>query len=58
MTIWGLCPKCDDWFRADDWFDTSVPIPTCPSCGMSPSRISYGSQPPARGERAEKVRVR
>lgn len=45
MTIWGLCPKCDQWFRADDWFNTAVPLPTCPDCGMSPANISYGEHP-------------
>lgn len=54
MQIWGLCPKCTLWFSADDWFDTSVPLPTCPACGMSPARISYGDRPADR----ERVEVR
>lgn len=45
MRIWGLCERCEDWFRADDWFDQSVPLPTCPSCGLSPVRLAYGERP-------------
>jgi Zn ribbon nucleic-acid-binding protein len=41
MRIWGLCPKCRTWFRADEWFDPTVPLPTCFACGMSPERVRY-----------------
>ena len=45
MRIWGLCDKCNEWFRADDWFNTDVPLPTCPTCGMSPAQVRYGAKP-------------
>lgn len=41
MEIWGLCPKCREWFRCDDWFDRSVPLPTCSTCHLSPHDIEY-----------------
>lgn len=41
MEIWGLCPACREWFPCDEWFDQDAPLPCCPSCGRSPSRVDY-----------------
>ncbi|HVL97804.1 MAG TPA: hypothetical protein VM324_00735 [Egibacteraceae bacterium] len=37
--ITGLCPKCGSWFACNDWFDSSVPLPCCPSCHLPPVKI-------------------
>lgn len=47
LEIWGLCPKCKNWFRCDDWFDRSVPLPTCSACHLSPHDIEYREAQPA-----------
>lgn len=39
LRIRGLCAKCGDWYRCDDWFDVSVPTPCCPACGLAPVKI-------------------
>jgi hypothetical protein len=39
--IEGQCPRCDQWFDADDWFDAGSPVPCCPDCGMVPARLAY-----------------
>lgn len=45
--ILGLCPKCEDWFNCDTWFDRSQPMPCCARCGLSPATIRYACTDPA-----------
>ena len=47
MDIWGLCPSCDRWFDCHDFHNQSEPMPTCPSCRLAPSKLSYGRRPVA-----------
>lgn len=47
--ILGLCPKCEDWFDCDTWFDRSLPTPCCPSCGLGPAAIRYSRYESADG---------
>lgn len=53
MDIWGLCPSCDRWFACHQFYDQTVPLPTCPMCALAPAKLSYGERPVTRshGER-------
>jgi hypothetical protein len=37
--IWGRCPSCARWFPCPDWFQRDREHPTCPRCGIEPTRI-------------------
>lgn len=37
--IWGRCPSCIRWFPCPDWFQREREHPTCPRCGVEPTRI-------------------
>lgn len=37
--IWGRCPSCARWFPCPDWFQRERAHPTCPHCGIEPTRI-------------------
>jgi hypothetical protein len=37
--IWGRCPSCARWFPCPDWFQRDQEHPTCPRCGLEPTRI-------------------
>lgn len=37
--IWGRCPSCARWFPCPDWFQREREHPTCPRCGVEPTRI-------------------
>lgn len=41
----GMCPKCHAWFPCDDWFDNSLPLPSCPDCRLAPVKIEYRIPP-------------
>lgn len=37
--IWGRCPSCARWFPCPNWFQRDQEHPTCPRCGLEPTRI-------------------
>jgi hypothetical protein len=37
--IWGRCPSCARWFPCPGWFQRDHEHPTCPNCGIEPTRI-------------------
>lgn len=37
--IWGRCPVCVRWFPCPEWFQRDQAHPTCPRCGVEPTRI-------------------
>lgn len=37
----GHCPVCDRWFACNTWIEFDQPLPTCPHCGATPSRLNY-----------------
>ncbi len=37
--IWGRCPSCARWFPCPNWFQREHEHPTCPQCGIEPTRI-------------------
>lgn len=37
--IWGRCPSCARWFFCPEWFHRDSDHPTCPRCGIEPTRI-------------------
>lgn len=37
--IWGRCPSCAQWFPCPNWFHRDHEHPTCPRCGIEPTRI-------------------
>jgi len=37
--IWGRCPSCARWFACPEWFQRDQAHPTCPRCGIEPTRI-------------------
>lgn len=37
----GYCARCDWWFACDTWFELDQPLPPCPHCGVTPSRLNY-----------------
>lgn len=37
--IWGRCPSCARWFPCPGWFSREQEHPTCPRCGVEPTRI-------------------
>ena len=37
--IWGRCPSCARWFFCPGWFQRDREHPTCPQCGIEPTRI-------------------
>lgn len=37
--IWGRCPSCAKWFPCPRWFERDSAHPTCPACGIEPTRI-------------------
>lgn len=37
--IWGRCPVCARWFPCPEWFHREQAHPTCPRCGVEPTRI-------------------
>lgn len=48
-TILGLCPKCDQWFACDEWFDRTVAVPCCSHCRLPPRKLVYTGPSPRAG---------
>lgn len=40
----GYCARCDTWFACDSWFELDQPLPMCPHCGATPSRLNYETE--------------
>jgi hypothetical protein len=55
--IWGRCPSCARWFPCPGWFQRDHAHPTCPSCGIEPTRIeNRAPRAPAAVQCAEQYR--
>ena len=55
--IWGRCPSCARWFPCPNWFQRDQEHPTCPRCGIEPTRIeNRAPRPPAAVRCAEQYR--
>lgn len=55
--IWGRCPLCARWFACPDWFEREREHPTCPTCGVEPTRIeNRATRPTATSARARQYR--
>ena len=49
--IWGRCPSCARWFPCPDWFERDQEHPTCPRCGIEPTRIENRAPRPPEATR-------
>ncbi len=49
--IWGRCPSCARWFACPNWFQRDHEHPTCPRCGIEPTRIENRAPRPPQGTR-------
>jgi len=55
--IWGRCPSCARWFPCPNWFQRDKDHPTCPRCGIEPTRIeNRAPRPPVAVRCAEQYR--
>lgn len=49
--IWGRCPSCARWFPCPEWFQREQDHPTCPRCGLEPTRIENRAPRPPQATR-------
>lgn len=54
--IWGRCPSCARWFPCPEWFQRDRAHPTCPRCGVEPTRIENRAARPTAAHRREHQR--